>query len=68
MSLLLFRWVHEATGLPMDLSRNDPLLVLALSVVMCVDGGGLRGTQAPVGRSRTAVHLRRRAIAGEIVR
>jgi putative ABC transport system permease protein len=39
VSLLLFRWVHEATGLPMDLSRNDPLLVLALSVVMCVAAG-----------------------------
>ena len=24
VSLLLFHWVHEATGLPMDLSRNDP--------------------------------------------
>ena len=24
VSLLLFHWVHEATGLPLDLSRNDP--------------------------------------------
>lgn len=39
VSLLLFRWVHEATGLPMDLSRNDPLLILLLSVVMCVLSG-----------------------------
>ncbi len=39
VSLLLFRWVHQATGLPMDLSRNDPLLILALSVVMCVLAG-----------------------------
>ena len=36
VSLLLFGWVHEATGLPLDLSRNDPLPILALSVVMCV--------------------------------
>ena len=39
MSLLLFNWVHEATGLPLDLSRNDPLRILALSVVMCVVSG-----------------------------
>jgi putative ABC transport system permease protein len=39
VSLLLFRWVHEATGLPMDLSRNDPLVILVLSVVMCVVSG-----------------------------
>ncbi|MGC8642828.1 MAG: ABC transporter permease DevC, partial [Isosphaeraceae bacterium] len=39
VSLLLFAWVHEATGLPMDLSRNDPLLILLLSVVMCVLSG-----------------------------
>jgi putative ABC transport system permease protein len=36
VSLLLFRWVHEATGLPVDLSRNNPLAILALSVFMCV--------------------------------
>ena len=36
VSWLLFRWVHEATGLPMDLSRNDPLAILALAVIMCV--------------------------------
>jgi putative ABC transport system permease protein len=39
VSLLLFKWVHEATGLPMDLSRNDPLVILALSVTMCVLSG-----------------------------
>jgi putative ABC transport system permease protein len=39
VSLLLFNWVHEATGLPLDLSRNDPLRILALSVVMCVVSG-----------------------------
>jgi putative ABC transport system permease protein len=39
VSLLLFRWVHEVTGLPMDLSRNDPLVILVLSVVMCVVSG-----------------------------
>jgi putative ABC transport system permease protein len=36
VSLLLFDWVHEATGLPLDLSRNNPFLILGLSVVMCV--------------------------------
>ena len=39
VSLLLFRWVHEATGLPMDLSRNNPLAILGLSVIMCVLSG-----------------------------
>jgi putative ABC transport system permease protein len=39
VSLLLFRWVHEATGLPLDLSRNNPLGILGLSVVMCVLSG-----------------------------
>jgi putative ABC transport system permease protein len=39
VSILLFNWVHEATGLPLDLSRNDPLRILALSVVMCVMSG-----------------------------
>lgn len=39
VSLLLFRWVHEATGLPLDLSRNDPFRILVLSVVMCVVSG-----------------------------
>ena len=39
VSWLLFRWVHEATGLPLDLSRNDPLAILGLSVVMCVLSG-----------------------------
>jgi putative ABC transport system permease protein len=39
VSLLLFKWVHQATGLPLDLSRNDPLIILALSVIMCVLSG-----------------------------
>jgi putative ABC transport system permease protein len=39
VSILLFHWVHEATGLPLDLSRNDPLRILGLSVVMCVLSG-----------------------------
>lgn len=39
VSLALFRWVHAATGLPMDLSRNDPTAILILSVVMCVASG-----------------------------
>jgi putative ABC transport system permease protein len=39
VSLLLFHWVHEETGLPMDLSRNDPVVILALSLAMCVLSG-----------------------------
>jgi putative ABC transport system permease protein len=39
VSLLLFVWVREATGLPIDLARNDPLGILLLSVVMCVASG-----------------------------
>ena len=39
VSLLLFGWVHEATGLPLDLSRNDPLAILGLSLIMCVLSG-----------------------------
>ena len=39
LSLLLFGWVHEATGLPLDLSRNDPLAILGLSLIMCVLSG-----------------------------
>jgi len=31
--------VHEATGLPLDLSRNDPLGILGLSLIMCVLSG-----------------------------
>ena len=39
VSLLLFDWVHEATGLPMDLSRNDPFFILGLTIVMCTLSG-----------------------------
>ncbi len=39
VSWLLFGWVHEATGLPLDLSRNDPLAILGLAVIMCVLSG-----------------------------
>ena len=28
VSLLLFNWVHEATGLPLDLAAIDPLRIL----------------------------------------
>ena len=46
VSLLLFRWVHEATGLPLDLSRNDPLVILLLSIVMCVLSGAYAGASS----------------------
>ncbi len=39
VSFLLFRWVHDATGLPLDLSRNDPMTIFLLSLVMCVVSG-----------------------------
>ena len=39
VSWLLFGWVHEATGLPLDLSRNDPVAILGLAVIMCVLSG-----------------------------
>jgi putative ABC transport system permease protein len=39
VSMLLFNWVHEATGLPMDLSRNDPLFILGLTIAMCTLSG-----------------------------
>ena len=62
VSLLLFNWVHEATGLPLDLSRNDP----------AADPGpvgrdvrrlrGLRGAEAAVGGPRAALRLSGRTI------
>jgi putative ABC transport system permease protein len=39
VSVLLLEWVHNATGLPLDLSRNNPLSILGLTVVMCVLSG-----------------------------
>ena len=36
VSWLLFRWVHEETGLPLDLSRNNPIAILGLAIIMCV--------------------------------
>ncbi|MDR3618716.1 MAG: ABC transporter permease DevC [Paludisphaera borealis] len=39
VSLVLFDWVHRSTGLPLDLARNNPLTILALSVAMCVASG-----------------------------
>jgi putative ABC transport system permease protein len=43
VSMLLFNWVHEATGLPMDLSRNDPVFILGLAIVMCTLSGAYAG-------------------------
>lgn len=39
VSLVLFDWVHRSTGLPLDLTRNNPIAILALSVAMCVGSG-----------------------------
>lgn len=41
VSLLLFDVVHRATSLPMDLSRNNPVAILALTIVMCLGSGAL---------------------------
>jgi len=41
VSVFLFDWVHRATSLPMDLSRNNPLAILALTMVMCLGSGAL---------------------------
>lgn len=39
VSWLLFRAVHRATGLPMDLAHNNPYVIFALTVVMCLGSG-----------------------------
>ena len=39
VSLVLFNWVHRSTGLPLDLPRNNPFIILALAVAMCVGSG-----------------------------
>ena len=53
-----FDWVHEATGLPLDLSRNNPLSILGLAVVMCVLSAAYAAQEAAFGRSRAALCLR----------
>jgi putative ABC transport system permease protein len=45
VSLPLFGWVHEATGLPMDLKPGDSLAILGLTVVMCVLSGAYAARQ-----------------------
>ncbi|WP_165233948.1 FtsX-like permease family protein [Aquisphaera insulae] len=39
VSIMLFRLVHEVTGLPMDLTGNNPTTILTLTVFMCVASG-----------------------------
>ncbi|AMV36740.1 ABC transporter permease DevC [Planctomyces sp. SH-PL62] len=39
VSFFLFQWVQRLTGLPMDVSRNNPYLILALTVAMCLGSG-----------------------------
>ncbi|MDG3006536.1 ABC transporter permease DevC [Paludisphaera mucosa] len=39
VSFFLFQWVHRLTGLPMDVTRNNPYWILILTVLMCVGSG-----------------------------
>ncbi|WP_165064154.1 ABC transporter permease DevC [Paludisphaera rhizosphaerae] len=39
VSHFLFQGVHRMTGLPMDVQRNDPLVILLLTVLMCLGSG-----------------------------
>ncbi len=39
VSYFLFRAVHRMTGLPMDLYHNNPYIILALTVLMCLGAG-----------------------------
>lgn len=39
VSHFLFQWVNRMTGLPMDVPRNDPLVILVLTVLMCLGSG-----------------------------
>jgi len=39
VSHFLFHWVHRLTGLPMDVPRNNPYMILALAVLMCLGSG-----------------------------
>lgn len=39
VSVFLFHWVHRLTGLPMDVPRNNPYLILALTAAMCLGSG-----------------------------
>jgi putative ABC transport system permease protein len=41
LSLLVFSWVHAATGLPMEFKPGIALMVLALTVLMCVLAGAI---------------------------
>lgn len=41
VSLGLFRWVREATGLPLDLAHNDPFPILGLTLAMCLGSAAL---------------------------
>jgi putative ABC transport system permease protein len=43
LSLGLFRWLHQATGLTMNLGLDDAALVLWLTLLMCVGSGLLAG-------------------------
>lgn len=39
VSHFLFQFVHRMTGLPMDVSRNNPYVILLLTVLMCLGSG-----------------------------
>jgi len=39
VSHFLFQWVNRMTGLPMDVPRNNPGVILLLTVLMCLGSG-----------------------------
>lgn len=39
VSHFLFQWVHRMTGLPMDVPRNNPGVILLLTLLMCLGSG-----------------------------
>ena len=39
VSYFLFHWVHRLTGLPMGIERNNPYMILALTLLMCLGSG-----------------------------
>jgi len=45
VSVVMFRWVHVATGLPMEFQPETALLVLVLTLLMCVLSGCIAARQ-----------------------
>ena len=45
VSVVMFRWVHDVTGLPMEFKPETALLVLVLTILMCVLSGCIAARQ-----------------------